>query len=146
MTLSNRGLEIYSEFDNVVVLDTVHRLQCQELDRTEPDPGRAAANDRCLRFREIMMRLRDMTLTTEDYFWLCRLKRSQRSADDRFFFQDAPILMEFRKQTAATEDQCCEAHNHRALLAFAKETKVPVIAFDAVYAGLSHEDGNPLAY
>ena len=88
-----------------------------------------------------MSRLRDMTLTHEDYFWLCRLKRSARSASDRMFFADAPVLMEFRRSTAASEEKNCEVHNHARVRAFAKERQVPVIAFDAVHEGVTHEDG-----
>ena len=116
-----------------MVLSTVHRLQCQRLDRTEPDPQVVAANDRCNRYGEIMLRLRDMTLTHEDYFWLCRLKRSARSATDRMFFVDAPVLMEFRRNTAASEEKNCDVYNHARVRAFAKENQVPVVAFDAVH-------------
>ena len=139
--LSNRGLTVYEEFDQVVVLSTVHRLQRAILDRSEPDPAVLASNERCDRFGEIMLRLRDMTITHEDYFWLCRLKRSARSATDRMFFADAPVLMEFRKTTATSEEKSCDHHNHARVRAFAKETQVPVIAFDAVHEGISHDDG-----
>ncbi len=78
-----------------------------------------------------MLRLRDMTLTHEDCFGLCKLKRSACSAKDRMFFQDAPVLMEFRRTTEANEEDNCDHYNRQRLRVLAKETKVPVIAFDA---------------
>ena len=63
--LSNRGLAVYEEFQNVVVLDNVHRLQTLDDAHT---PEQVAYNDRCVTFCEILLRLRDMTLTHEDYF------------------------------------------------------------------------------
>ena len=74
------------------VLSNVHRLQTVEVPDT---PAEVASNERCVKFGDIMRRLRDMTLTHEDYFWLCKLKRSARSASETLFFKDAPILMEF---------------------------------------------------
>ena len=125
MTLSNRGLAVYEEFTKVVVLSTAHRLKLQKLDRTQADPGIEAFDERCVRFREIMMRLRDMAITHEDYYWLCRLKRSRRSLTDRMFFRDAPVLMEFRRTTATSEDKNCEVFNHARVRAHARSNKCP---------------------
>ena len=67
--LSNRGLAVYDEFQEVVVLSNMHRLRM--LDEVA-DPDNSAFNARCVLFAQIMLRLRDMTLTHEDYFWLCK--------------------------------------------------------------------------
>jgi Ni,Fe-hydrogenase III component G len=72
---------------------------------------------------------------------LCKLKRSARSAADKLFFKDAPILMEFRRTTEANEEDNCEHYNRKHLRALAMETKVPVIAFDAVHEGTTQEAG-----
>ena len=49
--------------------------------------------------------------------------------------------MEFRKASATSEEKSCETYNHARVRAFAKETQVPVIAFDAVHYNVSHADG-----
>jgi hypothetical protein len=83
--------------------------------------------------------MRDMTLTPDDYFWLCKLKRSARSSKDRLFFKDAVTLMEFRRTTDNNEEDNCEFYNRQHLRAQAKHAKVPVIAFDAVHEGTPQE-------
>ena len=88
-----------------------------------------------------MWRLLDMTTTHEDYFWLCKLKRSARSAKDRLFFKDAPVLMEFRRTTESNEEDNYEYYNRKRLRAHAEETKHPVIAFDALHEGATQEAG-----
>ena len=72
-------MAIYKEFDHVVVLTKIHRLTQLSEAKT---PEQEAHNQRCRRFAEIQLRMRDMTLTSDDYFWLCKLKRSARSAKD----------------------------------------------------------------
>ena len=138
VSLSNRGLTVYGEFDKAVVLSNVHRLQTVGDADT---PEKIAYNARCVTFSQIMHRLRDMTLTHADYFWLCKLKRSARSTQDRLFFQDAPVLMEFRRTTEANEEENCEHYNRQRVRALAKETGVPVIAFDATHEGTTHDTG-----
>ena len=68
--LSNRGLAVYDEFQDVVILSTVHRLKTLAEAHT---PEQITYNERCIKFAEIMWRLRDMTVTHEDYLWLCKL-------------------------------------------------------------------------
>lgn len=136
--LSNAGLSIYEEFDHVVVLSKIHRLTQLSEAKTEEQ---RAYNERCVRFAHIQLRMRDMTLTSDDYFWLCKLKRSYRSTKERLFFKDAVRLMEFRRTTEKNEDDNCESYNRKHLRAHAAEHKVPVVAFDAVHEGTSHEQG-----
>ena len=71
--LSNRGLHVYSEFTKVVVLTTAHRLTKVENPTTPVD---FAFNDRADRFVQLLRRLRDLRWTVEDYYWLCKRKRS----------------------------------------------------------------------
>jgi Cdc6-like AAA superfamily ATPase len=63
--LSNAGLSIYEEFDHVVVLSKIHRLTQLSEAKTEEQ---RAYNERCVRFAHIQLRMRDMTLTSDDYF------------------------------------------------------------------------------
>ena len=136
--LSNAGMSVYEEFDEVVVLSKIHRLT--QLSEATTDEQRLY-NARCVRFAEIQLRMRDMTLTSDDYFWLCKLKRSARSSKDRLFFKDAVTLMEFRRTTENNEEDNCEFYNRQHLRAQAKHAKVPVIAFDAVHEGTPQENG-----
>ena len=136
--LSNTGMAVYEEFDDVVVLSKIHRLT--QLSEATTDEQRAY-NERCIRFAGIQLRMRDMTLTSDDYFWLCMLMRSKRSAKDRLFFKDAPVLMEFWRTTELNNEESCEHYSRRRLRALAKETKVPVIAFDAIHEGTPQDIG-----
>lgn len=88
-----------------------------------------------------MLRLRDLTLTMADYYWLGELKRSRRSASSQMFFADAPVLMGLRRNTAESEEENCEVHNHKRILALANEQKVPVLSFPALHEGVSQEVG-----
>lgn len=75
--LSNTGMAVHEEFDEVVVLSKIHRLTRLSEPTTEKQ---RSCNDRCVRFAEIQLCMQDMKLTPDDEFWLCKLKRSARSA------------------------------------------------------------------
>ena len=63
-----------------------------------------------------MTRLRACTWTEKDYYWLCRLKMSQLSLSARARFQDAPVIMEFRKEREDEDPHSsCDAYNRRHL-------------------------------
>ena len=64
--LSNTGLDIYNSFEHVIVLQTVHRLKQIEDPVTASD---YAYNERSDRFLEVLHRIRDMSITAEDYFF-----------------------------------------------------------------------------
>ena len=69
--LSNRGRDIYNQIDLVVVLDEIHRLSKREAKAGEVlNPEQVAYNERADRFSEVLHRVRDLTLSTEDYSWL----------------------------------------------------------------------------
>ena len=56
-------------------------------------------------------------------------------------FRASPVLMEFRKSTENNEEDNCEHYNRQRVRVLAQETKVPVIAFDALHIGVSHGKG-----
>ena len=62
--LSNRGLNIYSQFTEVIVLTACHRLRT--IDKETLTPDEQAYNDRAERFLQILHRLRDLAWTPED--------------------------------------------------------------------------------
>ena len=85
--LSNKGLTIYDQFEHVIVLTTCHRLKTID----EPkSPEENAYNDRADMFLQILHRLRDLKWTFQDYFWLCKRKKSNLSLTEILSFDDAP--------------------------------------------------------
>ena len=120
----------------------MHRLHKHEHADT---PEKQLFNERSDRFLRILHALRNASLTHEDYFWLCRLKRCHASASRRAFFADAPVLMEFRRTTEANEEDNCEYYNRQRLRVMAKTRGVPVIAFDAVHDGKPQQDAMEIA-
>ena len=136
--LSNTGLDIYSTFDHVIILQTVHRLKQIEKPVTPSDHAYNARSDR---FLQILHRVRDLALTAEDYFWLCDLKKSKRTLQEREAFKTAPVLMDYRRATARNPEDNCEYHNRMLCRSLAREQKQPVIAFDAVHEGLGQVEG-----
>jgi len=140
--LTNRGLLLYREFNEVVVLTTCHRvtLDVQHLQGAEAEAYRARAQ----RFVELLHKVRDLTLTPADYFELCKRKRAFLSLRERQAFDQAPVMMDFRKDTASTADGNCELYNRRQVRALARRQRVPVIAWDASHEGVRHEDASSL--
>ena len=49
--------------------------------------------------------------------------------------------MDFRRSTESNPDDNCEYYNKHRLRAFAKENKIPVIAFDATHENISQKEG-----
>ena len=136
--LSNRGLEVYATFDQVVVLTTCHRLV--KIDDPTTD-AEHSFNDRAERFVQVLRRLRDLEWTAEDYFWLCKRKASQLALGERKLFADAPVLMDFRRATNDNPDENCEAYNRGFLRGMARREKVPVVRFTAQYEGVTEVEG-----
>ena len=137
--LSNRGMDIYAGFDEVVVLTTCHRLRF--LDKDTLTEEEKAYNDRAARFMKVLHGLRDLTWTLEDYYWLCKRKKSNLTITERASFHDAPVIMEFRRQSDDNPENNCQAFNRAKLLRHARERKVPVVRFDAQHEGVEHADG-----
>ena len=136
--LSNIGLSVYAEFDEVIILTHVHRMSHIRDPKNAED---IAYNDRATKYWDIMDRLRDYNMTLEDYYWLCRRKQSKLSLSERTFFQDAPILMDLRRMTEKNPEANCDFYNQSRLRSFAKEHKIPVIAFDAYHENVPQEKG-----
>lgn len=136
--LSNIGLSVYAEFDEVIILTHVHRMSHIEEPKDATD---IEYNNRATQYWDIMHRLRDYNMTLEDYYWLCKRKQSKLSLSERTFFQDAPILMDLRRMTEKNPEANCDFYNQSRLRSFAKEKKLPVIAFDAQHENVSQHEG-----
>ena len=136
--LSNIGLSVYAEFEEVVILTHVHRMSHISDPKSDED---VSYNERAERYWNIMHRLRDYNITLDDYCWLCRRKHAKLTLAERTFFQDAPRLMDFRRITDNNQEDKCDYCNKNRLRGFAKEHKAPVIAFDARHEGIGHSDG-----
>ena len=138
--MSNSGLHVFSTFSDVIILDTCHRIHKLTDDTASEEV--AAYNARGQRFLEIMHRMRDCCWTEEDHYWLTKLKLSHRSLEDRAQFEEAPILMEFRKEREnEDEGDSCTSYNRRHLYMLAKTEDIPIAQFPARHDGVTQEEG-----
>ena len=128
--LSNRGLCVYSEFTKVIVLTKTHRLT--KIDDPKTDADRAF-NDRADRFVRMLRRLRDLEWTIDDYYWLCRRKRSHLTLREREEFSTAPVIMDFQRTTEDKPEDNCEFYNRALLRHMVRQTNVPLIQIDATH-------------
>ena len=95
--LSDSGLAFRKEFDDVVLLETRHRLVDPRKENVAEGKEQEFVDD-LERFREVMGRLADLTLTREDHAWLSRRNRSRLSVEERKLFDNAVLLMDTKKQ------------------------------------------------
>ena len=95
--LSDSGLAFRKEFDDVVILETRHRFVDPRKERVEEGREEEFVDD-LIRFREVMGRLADLSLTREDHEWLSRRNRSRLPAAERKLFDEAVLLMDTKKQ------------------------------------------------
>ena len=136
--LSNRGLEVYSSFTKVIVLTKTHRLTMIKEPKTKAEHE---FNARAEKFVAVLRRLRDLEWTCEDYYWLCKRKRSQLSFAERASFADAPVIMDFRRTTEDNPEENCECYNKAYLRAMAHKDNLPVIRVDAEHDGIEQAEG-----
>ena len=118
--LSNRGLNIYSEFDKYIILSQVHRVNIIKDPTTQEDID---YNERANHFLQVLHRIRDLNLTEEDYYWLCKRKKSSLTLQERSRFTDAPVLMDFRRVTATNPENNCTHYNRMCLRKLSAEKK-----------------------
>ena len=86
-------------------------------------------------------KLRDLRWTLEDYYWLCRRKRSMLAPSERARFTDAPYIMDFRRDTDTNPEDNCNYFNRMRLRRHAKEHNKDVAQFSAYHKGISEEKG-----
>ena len=122
----------------MIVLTTCHRLKTIDEPKSKEEH---AHNDRADMFLQILHRLRDLKWTFQDYFWLCKRKKSNLSLTEILSFDDAPRIMDFRKATDQNPEDNCDHHNRVKLRKFAREHNVPILRFDAVHLGTDQKDG-----
>ena len=139
--LSNVGLDLWNTFDEVIVLSAVHRLRTVDQPSTDAEHE---YNALALRWVHCLRRVRDADVSLEDYYWLCDRKRSKLSMSERAQFNNAPVIMDFRRITESNEQDNCEFYNARHLRYHAKREGVPVVRFQAVHEGIAEEDGQKL--
>ena len=137
--LSNAGLNVYAQFDEVIILTHVHRLHT--LDKDNLSEEEQQYNERARRFIQIMHRLRDLEWTLEDYYWLCRRKLSMLSLAERQRFHNAPVIMDFRKQTLNNPENNATYYNRMKQRRHAQKQNVPVARFEAHHNGIEQEGG-----
>ena len=122
--MSNVGRDVFSSFDDVIVLKTCHRIH--KMENADNEKTASEYNARGQRFLAIVTRLRDCAWTEEDYYWLSKRKLSHLSLDERAAFKEAPVLMEFRKERDTDDpNDSCAAYNRRHLYLLAKDGDIP---------------------
>ena len=139
--LSNKGLQIYREFDKVIILTTCHRINYVSENAKPLTEEEQMYNLRADRFMHTLHRLRDLQWTTDDYHWLMTRKRGMLSMQDQLKFQDAIEIMDFRRKTEDNPDNNCTAYNHAKVRKVAKSAQLPVVQFDALHDGTDHKSG-----
>ena len=139
--MSNTGLDIWQQFDDVIVLSSVHRLRMVENPNTDVEHK---YNALALRWVETLRRVRDGKRTQEDYFWLCERKRAKLSFAERSEFDNAPVLKDFRRTTESNVEDNCDFYNAQHLRYHAKKKHVPVVRFKALHDGISDKDSEKL--
>ena len=130
---------MYDEFDDVIILSTVHRLRFIEKPNMSQED--IDYNDRATRFMNTLHKLRDLRWKLEDYFWLCKRKRSMLPPSERTRFTDAPYIMDFRRDTETNPEDNCNFFNRMRLRRHATEHKKQVAEFKAWHQGISEEAG-----
>ena len=100
-----------------------------------------AFNDRADRFVQLLRRLRDLRWTVEDYFWLCKRKRSQLSLAEREEFAGAPVIMDFRRATDTNPEDNCEFYNQAYLRQLVRQRKSYIVRIDAEHVGVDQAEG-----
>ena len=123
--LSNTGLGIYREVDDVIILQQCHRLRLLKEATTQQE---CESNERAQRFLDILHRFRDVEWTLADYHWLCRRKKSFLSLEERARFLDAPVIMDFRRSTEDNPEDNCQYYNKVQLRKMAREKTFPSFA------------------
>ena len=136
--LSNRGLQIYEECDKYIILNNVHRINVIENPKSQEDID---YNVRAQEFLRLLHRLRDLEISKEDYYKLCKRKKSDLSFAERKKFEDAPVLMDFRRETAKNPENNCMYHNRMQVRSLSKMNKRPVISIEAQHEGICQEKG-----
>jgi len=139
---SNIGLSVYSEFDDVIILSTVHRLRFIEKETMTQEE--IEYNERATRCMNTLHKLRDLRWNLEDYYWLCKRKRSMLPPSERARFTDAPYIMDFRKDTDANPEDNCNYFNRIRLRRHAEEHVKDIASFEAYHKGISQEEGAKL--
>ena len=131
-------MNIFASFDKVVILSNCHRLSKVEKPQTQQDFD---YNDRAERWVHVLRRLRDLEWTIEDYYWLCKRKRSQLTTTEKLRFAMAPVLMDFRRENNENPEHNCNMYNRRQLRLHAHQHDVPIVRISATHEGVDDEEG-----
>jgi hypothetical protein len=141
--LVGRGVALRQEFDDVVILQTRHRL-VSAADAGVRDSEKEAFDAAGLKFKDVTQRLSDLSWTREDWAWLAERNRSALLAkpggeEEVRGFDAAPLLMDTRKQKVGGEGEKqesldgAEVLNLQELYKLARRTGAPVVRIGAYH-------------
>ena len=144
--LTSRGELLREEFEDVVILREVHRVQ--RADACQDDAAAAHYAAEADRFLDVVGGMANCTWTAEDYAWLSKRQQSSlsRTPEGRAEIQeftDALLLMDGRRKNARGEDGAVQV-NQVELFRVAERDKVPVLGIAAYHARSEKEkDAKP---
>ncbi len=135
--LANGGLAVRKEFQDVVILQTVHRLDDGD-DAMAPEV-RAAYREDADRFLRVTRAMVDCEWTQEDHAWLAqrnqsRLRRTTAGRAELQEFADAPLLMDGRRKDRQGRDGAMQV-NATILRDHARRVDKPIAALRAFHDG-----------
>ena len=142
VALSKEGELFREEFQDVVILREVHRIDREAADL---DPIAAAQYEQDAdEFLEVTNGMANCTWTPKQHAWLSRRNRSWLSKTEEgrrelLAFEEAPLLMDGRKPNTAGEDGSTQV-NEEELFRMADRTKKPVLSIAAFHKGF--EEGS----
>ena len=141
-TLTMQGEAFREEFQDVVILRNVHRID-REAKNMSPEAAAQYEQD-AVRFLEVTNGMANCTWTLQDHAWLSRrnrsfLERTEAGRAELAEFDDALVLMDGRKANVRGEDGAAQV-NKRKLLKVAQETSKPVLCVSAYHKGF--EEGS----
>ena len=127
--LTQRGCLFRDEFEDVVILREVHRID-KAVHGLSPEAGERYIQD-AERFLQVTGGMAECTWTLEDHAWLSkrnksRLVLSESGRREVASFQDAPLLMDGRRRRADGTDGA-EQVNEQELCRLAQKTGHPIL-------------------
>ena len=134
--LTESGLLFRKSFDDVVVLRDVHRVDFDTSGMSESEG--AKYREEAERFLEVTARMADCTWSLKDYEFLQArnksfLRRTPEGRKELESFEDAPLLVDCRKQRNSGIDGALEI-NLRELEKLALKSKVPIAALRSYHS------------
>ena len=140
--LTNSAELFLKEFEDVVLLRTVHRVDYGDArDGSGVDWSQYAAD--ADKFLDVTLKMASCTWTLQEHAWLAKRNRSTLFAthvgrEELVAFEEAPLLMDTRRKKANGDDGADQI-NEKELEKVALKTRKAIIAIRSYHAKLAKE-------